>query len=92
MIAQTLVRRSEGEGRVAVVEVLINTPAVANLIREGKTYQIHSSMQTGQGQGMVTFEASMGSLVRKGLVSRQDGHSFLAQRGVGKSSNGFHRA
>ncbi len=92
VIAQTLVRRSEGEGRVAVVEVLINTPAVANLIREGKTFQIHSSMQTGQGQGMVTFEASMGNLVRKGLVSRQDGHNFLTRRGVAKSSNGFHRA
>lgn len=92
VVAQTLVRRSEGEGRVPVVEVLINTPAVANLIRESKTFQIHSSMQTGQVHGMVTFEASMTNLVRKGLVSRQDGQAFLARRGVGKSSNGFHRA
>ena len=92
VIAQTLVRRSEGEGRVPVVEVLVNTPAVANLIREAKTFQIHSSMQTGQVHGMVTFEASMHNLVRKGLISRQDGQTFLTRRGVAKSSNGFHRA
>jgi twitching motility protein PilT len=92
VIAQTLVRKSEGDGRVPVVELLINTPAVANLIRENKTFQIQSSMQTGQVHGMVTFEASMNQLMRKGLVSRADGSAFLARRGIGKSSNGFHRA
>jgi twitching motility protein PilT len=70
---------------VPVVEVLVNTAAVANLIREGKTFQIPSSMQTGQVHGMVTFEAALNDLVRKGIVSRQDGHSFLERRGVGKS-------
>jgi twitching motility protein PilT len=92
VVAQTLVRRSEGEGRVPVVEVLVNTPAVANLIREGKTFQIHSSMQTGQVHGMVTFEASINHLVRKGIVSKADGNSFLTRRGVARSSNSFHRA
>jgi twitching motility protein PilT len=93
VIAQTLVRKSEGEGRVPVVEVLINTPAVANLIREAKTFQLHSSMQTGQVHGMVTFESAINNLVRKGLVSRQDGQAFLTRRGViGKNANGFHRA
>jgi len=85
VVAQSLVSRGDGRGRVPVVEVLVNTPAVANLIREGKTCQIPSSMQTGQVHGMVTFEAALNDLVRKGIVSRQDGHSFLERRGVGKS-------
>jgi twitching motility protein PilT len=85
VVAQSLVSRGDGRGRVPVVEVLVNTPAVANLIREGKTFQIPSSMQTGQVHGMVTFEAALNDLVRKGIVSRQDGYSFLERRGVGKS-------
>jgi twitching motility protein PilT len=85
IVAQSLVRRNDGLGRVPVVEVLVNTPAVANLIREGKTYQIHSTMQTGQAHGMITFEAALGDLVRKGVVSRQDGHNFLERRSVGKN-------
>jgi twitching motility protein PilT len=85
VVAQSLVNRADARGRVAVVEVLVNTPAVANLIREGKTFQIPSSMQTGQVHGMVTFEMAVNDLMRKGIVSRQDGQSFLERRGVGKS-------
>ena len=92
VVAQTLVRRSDGQGRVPVVEVLVNVPAVANLIREGKTYQIPSSMQTGQVHGMITFEASVTDLVRKGIISRQDGHSLLNRRGVPKTPNTLRRA
>ncbi|MDQ2921559.1 MAG: type IV pilus twitching motility protein PilT [Acidobacteriota bacterium] len=92
VVAQSLVRRADGNGRVAVVEILVNIPAVANLIREGKTFQIHSSMQTGQVHGMITFESAMNDLVRKGIVSREDGHSFLARRSAGKSSNSLQRA
>jgi len=92
VIAQSLVRRNDGHGRVAAVEVLVNVPAVANLIREGKTYQIHSSMQTGQVHGMNTFESAIHELVRKGVVSRPEGQSFLARRSVGRPSNGLQRA
>ena len=92
VIAQTLVRRSDGGGRMPVVEVLVNVPAVANLIREGKTYQIHSTMQTGQVHGMITFEASINDLVRKGVISRQDGQALLTRRGVAKTSNVLRRA
>jgi twitching motility protein PilT len=91
VVAQSLVPRADGNGRVAVVEVLVNIPAVANLIREGKTFQIHSSMQTGQVHGMITFEAAINDLVRRGIVSRDDGHSFLARRSAGKSSNTLQR-
>jgi twitching motility protein PilT len=92
IVAQSLVPRADGNGRVAVVEVLVNIPAVANLIREGKTFQIHSSMQTGQVHGMITFESAINDLVRKGIVSREDGYSFLARRSAGKSSNNLQRA
>jgi len=92
IVAQSLTKRADGNGRVAVVEVLVNIPAVANLIREGKTFQIHSSMQTGQVHGMITFEAAMNDLVRRGIVSREDGQSFLTRRSAGKSSNNLQRA
>jgi twitching motility protein PilT len=92
VVAQSLTKRADGNGRVAVVEVLVNIPAVANLIREGKTFQIHSSMQTGQVHGMITFESAINDLVRKGIVSRDDGQSFLARRSAGKTSNNLQRA
>ena len=86
IVAQTLVRRSDGNGRIPVVEVLVNVPAVANLIREGKTYQIHSTMQTGQSLGMITFEGSIQELVRQGVITRQEGQSLLTRRGIAKSN------
>ena len=92
IVAQSLVRRDDGEGRVPVVEVLVNTPAVSNLIREGKTYQLHSAMQTGQVHGMITFEAAINELVRKGHISRQDGHNFLERRGAGRTPKALMRA
>jgi|SRR5215813_3109337 len=92
VIAQTLVRRADGNGRVPIAEVLVNVPAVANLIREGKTHQIHSTMQTGQAHGMITFEASVNELIRKGIISRQDGYSLLNRRGITKTGNALRRA
>ena len=92
IIAQSLVRRSDADGRAPVVEVLVNTPAVANLIREGKTYQLHSAMQTGQVHGMNTFEAAINDLVRRGVISRPDGHNFLERRGAGRTTKALMRA
>lgn len=58
-----------GGGRAAAIEVLVATPAVRNLIRENKTFQIPSAMQVGAKVGMVTMEAAMMDLVARGLVS-----------------------
>ena len=69
VVAQTLVQKVGG-GRVAAHEVMICTPAIRNLIREGKTAQIHSAMQTGGRQGMQTLEQSLSALAREGLVSQ----------------------
>ncbi len=80
VVAQALLPRPGGEGRVPVVEILVNLPAVANLIREGKTFQIASAMQTKRSQGMLTFEACVNDLIRQGLITRQDGQNFLGRR------------
>lgn len=80
VIAQALLPRADKAGRVAVLEVLVNTPAVANLIREGKTFQIPSSMQTGRLQGMMTFEASIQEHVKTGSISKADANSFLGKK------------
>ena len=71
VIAQTLCKRKEG-GRVAAHEVLFVTPAISNLIREGKTYQIPSIMQTGKAIGMVTMNEALLELVKKKIVDPQE--------------------
>ncbi|HEY0385939.1 MAG TPA: ATPase, T2SS/T4P/T4SS family, partial [Pyrinomonadaceae bacterium] len=92
VVAQSLLPRADGAGRAAVVEILVSTAAVANLIREGKTFQIHSSMQTGQVHGMLTFEASVHNLIREGIISREDGDEFLSRRHAGRSSSAYTNA
>jgi twitching motility protein PilT len=59
-------------GRVLAMEVLTNTPAVANLIREAKTAQMYASMQMGQGQGMQTLESCLANLVRQGRIHQAE--------------------
>jgi twitching motility protein PilT len=71
VIAQTLLRRIGG-GRVAAFEILRCTPAVANLIREGKTFQIPSAMQIGRAQGMLTLTESLFELVRSKAVEPEE--------------------
>jgi len=66
VIAQRLVAAQQG--RVALFEVLVNSPAVANLIREGKTHQLPALLQTGSQLGMQTFEQSMAERQRRGLL------------------------
>jgi len=88
VVAQSLLPRPDHQGRVPVVEILVNVPAVANLIREGKTHQIASAMQTGRAHGMVTFEGAVHDLIQKNLISREDGLSFLRRRSAGKPLNG----
>lgn len=68
VIAQRLVTAKTG-GRVGLYEVLINTPAIANLIREGKTHQIGGLLQTGLQSGMQTFEQSLLQRQQQGLVA-----------------------
>jgi twitching motility protein PilT len=72
VVAQRLLRRADGRGRVAALELLFGTPAVANLIREKKTFQLSSVMQTSRRDGMVTFDDAVLNLVRQGVVLPED--------------------
>ncbi len=76
VFSQTLIPKinAQGEvsGRIMAMEILINTPAIANLIREGKTAQIYSAIQTGGKLGMVTLENSLAELVKKKLIRVED--------------------
>jgi pilus retraction protein PilT len=70
VVCQTLVKRVDG-GRVVATEVLFATSAIANLIREGKTYQISSAMQAGRDQGMHSMDQHLADLVNSGIISRK---------------------
>jgi twitching motility protein PilT len=70
IVTQQLLPTADGAGRVCAAEVLVPTPAVRNLIREGKTHQIYSALQTGGAHGMQTMDASLAGLVRAGKISR----------------------
>jgi twitching motility protein PilT len=69
IITQQLLPTLDGSGRIAACEVLVPTPAIRNLIREGKTHQIYSSLQTGSNQGMQTMDTALAQLVRSGQIS-----------------------
>ncbi|MGC8782834.1 MAG: type IV pilus twitching motility protein PilT [Armatimonadota bacterium] len=72
VISQTLCKRADGKGRVAAFEVLVGTSAVRNLIREAKTFQLTSLIQTGTKQGMMTLDQSLASLVKSGIVTYEE--------------------
>jgi twitching motility protein PilT len=69
VLAQRLVPRIMG-GRVCVMEVLVANPAMRNLVREGKTHQMDTAMQSGRKDGMIMFDMELAELVRKGEVER----------------------
>jgi twitching motility protein PilT len=77
VISQTLFPRADKPGRVAALDIMMNTFAVANLIREGKTFQIPSVMQTSAAEGMMTFEGHLKKLVEMGKVNKVDSDNFL---------------
>jgi twitching motility protein PilT len=71
IMTQTLLPTADGSGRCVAAEILVPTAAVRNLIREGKTHQVYSVIQTGGQHGMQTMDASLAGLVRAGKVNRQ---------------------
>ena len=72
VVSQTLVKRKDGRGRVAAHEVMVASSAVRNLIRENKSYQIGSLIQTGSRQKMNTLDQALASLVDRSLVTKED--------------------
>ncbi len=79
VVAQTLLKK-KGGGRVAALEILVVNVAVSNLIREGKTFQIPSIMQTGRSLGMQTLNDALFDLVKKGVVEPQEAYDRSLQK------------
>jgi len=90
VLCQQLLRRKEGDGRVAAVEILLNTDAVANIIRKGQCYQLPSVVATSREQGMRSMDHELQRLYREGLVeadevyvravNKKDMDSFLSEQ------------
>jgi twitching motility protein PilT len=72
VISQTLFKRIDRKGRVAALEIMIATPAIRNLIRERKTYQIPSMLQTGKKYGMQSLDDAIMDLLKKGIISPEE--------------------
>jgi len=81
VIAQTLLKKADGGGRVGVFEVLVGTNAVRNLIRENQVPQIYSMMQTGSRYGMITMEESINNLLEEGVIDASQARAALVRAG-----------
>ena len=79
VISQSLLKKNGG-GRIAAHEIMIGTPAIRNLIREGKVAQMYSAIQTGQNIGMQTLDQNLKMLLSQGLISKGDAQSFAANK------------
>lgn len=80
IISQQLVPKASGDGRAAALEIMIATPAIQNLIREGKSHQIDSAVQTGAKFGMKTMDASLSELCKKGIISNDTALTYAVDR------------
>jgi twitching motility protein PilT len=72
VISQLLIPRIDKPGRVAVFEIMVNTPSIAALIRDNKTFRIQSDIQTGAKWGMVTLDSFLLDKYQQGLIAREE--------------------
>ncbi len=77
VVTQNLLKRADGRGRVAALEIMMGTPAIRNLIREGKVAQIPGMMQTGKQFGMQTMDATLVDMCMRGVVTRESVTPYL---------------
>jgi twitching motility protein PilT len=80
VISQTLCKTMDGTGRVAAHEIMIGTPAIRNLIREGKVAQMYSAIQTGQQFGMQTLDQNLQDMVKRRIISSTEARSKAANK------------
>lgn len=80
IISQQLIPTEDNTGRVAALEIMINTPAIQNLIREGKTHQLQSLIQTGNKYGMKTMDMSLAELYKRGVISQESALTYSVDR------------
>ena len=79
VVAQTLMKKADGTGRVAAFEILVGTNAVRNLIRENQIPQMYSMIQTGSRYGMITMEDAVNNLLDQGIVDEDEALAVLAK-------------
>jgi len=80
VISQQLISRADGEGRIVALETMVATPAIRNLVREGKTFQINTSIQTGSKYGMQTMDNSLKDLYINGKITKESALSSAIDR------------
>jgi twitching motility protein PilT len=85
VISQQLLPREDKPGRVAALEILVNTPGVANLLRQGKLDQLETAMQSGGATGMQTMDSALMALVESGLISAQEAYQQANNKAKFKS-------
>lgn len=88
IVAQTLLKKADGKGRVAAFEILVGTNAVRNLIRENQIPQMYSMIQTGSRYGMITMEDAVLGLLEQGIVDEDEARAVLAKSADDESSGG----
>jgi len=90
VVAQTLIPNLEGKGRVAALEVMVVNPAIKNLIREGKTHQISSTIQISKKDGMQSLDQSLKDLLMEGRISQEDAFKkAIDKRGFTENHNNY---
>jgi twitching motility protein PilT len=72
VLSQTLLPRAEGKGRIAAFEIMLGSSAVKNLVREGKTFELHNVMQLSASEGMQTLDQALADLVRRKIVTLEE--------------------
>jgi len=80
ILSHQLIPRKDGSGRVLALEILTNTPAVANVIREAKTYMLPGIIQTGKRQGMRLMDDALIDLYERGLISAKEAYERADQK------------
>ncbi len=82
IISQQLVKRADGQGRIAALEILVNTPAIGFMIREGKTHQIPTAIQTGRKEGMQLLEQHLAYMMEMGIITREGAMAVAPNPGL----------
>jgi twitching motility protein PilT len=80
VVSQQLVPRSSGDGLVAALEIMVNTPAVANIIRQGKLDQLENSLQGGRKDGMTTMDSALKNLMEKGTITGKAAYAAAIEK------------
>src|SRR3954447_4775582 len=89
VISQQLIPRADGKGRVLALETLTNTPAVANVIREARTYMLPGIIQTGKKQGMQLMDDSLVALFKGGYISAEEAYARADQKQIVRTQLGI---